>query len=162
MHLDDLDLDGHRYDARVLAAPLEHLHLLRQVSRQPGPDRSGLSALLLGDLEWQLDSVAADVHRVVLHRAADEVCSCGLVMSGADVVTSRGHRDLRTRRIAEGPYAVSHGQGDAERFAVVCPYCGLGSVAVSLDAAQRARAGHDCRDDAGLMTPDELQLALEH
>ena len=105
--------------------------------------------------------IATDVHRVVpLHRELDVVCTCGLVMVGTDVITSRGHRDLRTWRIAEAPYTVSHGQDRGERLGVVCPYCGSGTLPESYEEALRDRAKHRCADQASLLTTDELREAL--
>ena len=161
MQYDDLTLDGHRYDVRVLATPLEYLHFLSATDRRPdtgGP--VGMGAVLHQDLEWQVASIAADVHRVVQERLGGDVCACGLVMSGGDVVTSTGHRNLRTWCLAGDPYVVSGGQDDGERFAVVCPSCGLGVATSTLKEAAACRSSHDCSDLGALRTPAELRLHL--
>ncbi|GAA2147068.1 hypothetical protein GCM10009844_23920 [Nocardioides koreensis] len=161
MQLDELTLDGYRYDARILATPLEYLHFLSATGKRPGAcGPIGMEAIIQQDLEWQVESVALDVHRVVRERSGGPACTCGLVMNYGDVVTSAGHRDLRDWRLAERPYAVSRGQDAAERFAVVCPTCRLGVTAPSLADAHDRRTDHDCDDLGALNTPAELRLHL--
>ena len=161
MQYDDLTLDGYRYDVRVLSTPLEYLHFLSVTGKQPGAGGPiGMEAVIQQDLEWQVESIALDVHRVVRERSGGAACTCGLVMNDGDVVTSAGHRDLRDWRLAERPYAVSHGQDAAERFAVVCPACRMGVTAIPGDYAHRRRTVHPCADLGSLRTPAELRLPL--
>jgi hypothetical protein len=161
MQYDDLVLDGHRYDVTVLALPLEYLHFLSRTGRSPGAGGSfGLEAILLRDLEWSVEARATDVHRSVQQRKAGTACSCGLVMDDRGLVASRGHRDLRTWRLATAPYVVSTDDAARERFAVVCPVCGLGSVAGTTAEAHDRRKTHDCSDVGRLRTPAELLLHL--
>ncbi|MCR6030357.1 hypothetical protein GGQ22_02745 [Nocardioides sp. zg-579] len=147
MNVPDIRLDGHTYDARVLANPLEYLAFLATTRRRSGTGGPvGLEAVLLGDLELVVESRADRVHQAVAARLDGTACSCGLVMpDGLDVVSTTGHRDLLTWRLATTTYVVGEAGTDPARYGVVCPACLSAHLAGSLDEARRLTAEHTCR-----------------
>lgn len=146
MQLSDLTLDGHAYDVRVLANPLEYLTFLSGTQRRPGSGGAiGLEAVLQMDLEHIVDSRADRVHQAVTERLDATVCSCGLVMpAGLDVVTTTGHRDLVTWRPATTAYVVGEARSDPARHGVLCPACLWAATSADLADAHRSAADHRC------------------
>lgn len=146
MKVPDIRLDGHTYDARVLANPLEYLAFLAATHRRPGSGGPiGLEAVLLDDLELVVESRADQVHQAVTERLDGTACSCGLVMpAGLDVVSTTGHRDLLTWRLATTAYGVGEARSEPARYGVVCPACLAAHPASSLDEARRTATEHTC------------------
>lgn len=164
LNVPDIRLDGHTYDARVLANPLEYLSFLAATRRQPGTGGpTGLEAVLLDDLELVVESRANRVYQAVAERLDGSVCSCGLFMpDGLDVVSTTGHRNLLSWRLATTAFLVGEARREPARYGVVCPSCLAAQPAGSLDEARRTATGHACpaRPDPDAATDLRRHLGL--
>lgn len=89
---------GHRYDPRVLAAPMELVVARSQIDHARSAGR-GVGMLGLRSLEISeiLLARVRNVHRATEPRTEGTPCSCGLVVpEGVALSQATGHLDLRT------------------------------------------------------------------
>lgn len=87
--------NGHQYDARILGAPLEVIRLRERLSEAKSINASTLA---LGLAVESLERILADrnngQHALARRADDDQVCTCGLIVSGSgDIASAAGHLD---------------------------------------------------------------------
>lgn len=149
--LELLEWRGHRYDVRVLAAPMEYVHMRAQADAAIAAGaRSGVEAMFA--MEWQ--EVAGhqrlSLHGVTRQHPDGVVCSCSLtVPHGLPLERATGHLDLQTWDPAD-TFVVAQEEPGARfgefpsRGRAACQRCGWLGALVALAAARQDATRHAC------------------
>ncbi len=142
---------GHRYDPRVLAAPMESVVARSQIDQARKADRDiGLLGLHYLEVSEILLARERNVHLATERRPDGTPCACGLVVpDGVALNRASGHLDLRTWNLA-GVLVVAESDGAAPWGAeyvgcrAYCQACGwLDDTRERADAARTASV-HRC------------------